>query len=68
MTVLVQTTGYFSADQPADWPDAGGWTNVAMHGRVTLDEGDAVVLRARHGGLNPTNNLVVLLNARVLPR
>jgi hypothetical protein len=62
LTVVAHTTGKFSNDANGDWPEAHGWTNVALFARPTVIDGGGVVLHRQHSGSGAMNNLVVLIS------
>jgi hypothetical protein len=63
LTVVAHTTGKFTADRRGDWPNAHGWTNVALFARPTLINGGGLVLHRKHPSPGATNNLVLLISA-----
>ena len=62
LTIVAHTTGKFMSDANGDWPEAHGWTNVALFARPTVIDGGGVVLHRQHPGPGATNNLVVLIS------
>jgi hypothetical protein len=60
---VAHTTGKFTTDANGDWPNAHGWTNVALFARPTLINGGGAVLHRQHPGPGAANNLVVLISA-----